>query len=216
MWSNRPTKAKSSNCRSWADCRLSQPSSAKSSKTETVVPKKEHQPLPPPTGAYYRATKPIDKLRAGDLILLWTEEGQIHGQFGDEGFYYDEEEFAGHFIPAPEGRSERLRQIETILTEANAEKNVTPDVLQLPLSVEQGTNPEAALVTTKHRSSIIEAKKAALPAKKRVEVIKTELHGLLMEQQKALELASTKWERPGSVNAPRRNSNLSLQHHQLK
>ena len=158
------------------------------------MPKKEHQPLPPPTGAYYRATKPIDKLRAGDLILLWTEEGQIHGQFGDEGFYYDEEEFAGHFIPAPEGRSERLKQIETILTEANAEKNVTPDVLQLPLSVEQGTNPEAALVTTKHRSSIIEAKKAALLAKKRVEVIKTELHGLLMEQQKALELASTKWE----------------------
>jgi hypothetical protein len=133
------------------------------------VPKKEHQPLPPPPGAYYRATKPIDKLRAGDLILLWTEEGQVHGQFGDEGFYYDEEEFAGHFIPAPEGRSERLRQIETILTEANAEKNVTPDVLRLPLSVEQGTNPEAALVTTKHRSSIIEAKKAALLAKKRVE-----------------------------------------------
>ena len=157
----------------------------KSSKTETVVPKKEHQPLPPPTGAYYRATKPIDKLRAGDLILLWTEEGQIHGQFGDEGFYYDEEEFAGHFIPAPEGRSERLKQIETILTEANAEKNITPDVLQLPLSVEEGTNPEAALVTTKHRSSIIEAKKAALLAKKRVEVIKTELHGLLMEQQTA-------------------------------
>ena len=180
------------------------------------MPQKEHQPLPPPTGAYYRATKPIDKLRAGDLILLWTEEGQIHGQFGDEGFYYDEEEFAGHFIPAPEGRSERLRRIETILTEANAKKNVTPDVLQLPLSVEQGTNPEAALVTTKHRSSIIEAKKATLLAKKRVEVIKTELHGLLMEQQKALELASTKWERPGSVNAPRRNSNLSLQHHQLK
>ena len=141
------------------------------------MPKKEHQPLPPPTGAYYRATEPIDKLRAGDLILLWTEEGQIHGQFGDEGFYYDEEEFAGHFIPAPEGRSERLKQIETILTEANAEKNVTPDVLQLPLSVEQETNPEAALVTTKHRSSIIEAKKAALLAKKRVEVIKTEPHG---------------------------------------
>ena len=105
------------------------------------MPKKEHQPLPPPTGAYYRATKPIDKLRAGDLILLWTEEGQIHGQFGDEGFYYDEEEFAGHFIPAPEGRSERLKQIETILTEANAEKNVTPDVLQLPLSVEHGDQP---------------------------------------------------------------------------
>ena len=87
-------------------------------------------------------------------------------------------------MPAISSRR-RLKQIETILTEANAEKNVTPDVLQLPLSVEQGTNPEAALVTTKHRSSIIEAKKAALLAKKRVEVIKTELHGLLMEQQTA-------------------------------
>jgi hypothetical protein len=87
-------------------------------------------------------------------------------------------------LPAISSRR-RLKQIETILTEANAEKNITPDVLQLPLSVEEGTNPEAALVTTKHRSSIIEAKKAALLAKKRVEVIKTELHGLLMEQQTA-------------------------------
>jgi hypothetical protein len=153
VWSNHHTKAKSSNCRFWEDCRLIQPSSAKSGKTETVVPKKEHQPLPPPPGAYYRATKPIDKLRAGDLILLWTEEGQVHGQFGDEGFYYDEEEFAGHFIPAPEGRSERLRQIETILTEANAEKNVTPDVLQLPLSVEQGTAPKSTVSNQRLRKT---------------------------------------------------------------
>jgi len=59
---------------------------------------------PPITGAYYQVIKPIDDLKAGDRVLMWVEEGQIHGQAGERELYYDEAEFREHFAPLPEGR----------------------------------------------------------------------------------------------------------------
>jgi hypothetical protein len=154
--------------------------------------KKEHSmSLPPPTGAYYRVHKSVDGLVAGELILLWTEEGRICGQRGAEDYHYDAPEFWVHFVPAPEGRAERLSRIENLLAEANSSDNVSPDLPLLPGEME--TSESTALITGQQKISIIEAKKAALMAKQRVEVIKEEMQGLLKEQQQALKLAARKW-----------------------
>ena len=164
---------------------------------------------PPITGAYYQVLKPIDDLKVGDRILMWVEEGQIHGQAGERGLYYDETEFREHFAPLPEGRKLQLERINGLLAEASNEETAASAVPQLPF--ETGGASSSALITTQHRSSIIEAKQSALLAKKRVEVIKAEMQGLLKEQQKALELAARKWEvELGKLNYAISSINLYL------
>ena len=145
---------------------------------------------PPPTGAYYRVIDPVDGMDAGALVLLWTDEGQIRGQHGDDGFCYSDEEFAKHFDLAPQGRTERLAELNHLLEQANNAE--AEDRLALPAPAEE--QPGAgALVTTEQRSAIVEAKRAALLAKKRVEALKTTVSGMLAEQQKSLELMAQQW-----------------------
>jgi hypothetical protein len=82
---------------------------------------------PPKSGAYYRVTKVVDKLEAGDLILAWTDaDGEIKGMRGEEEFYYDEQEFSTHFEPAPAGRAERMAELERLLAQANAGETAPP------------------------------------------------------------------------------------------
>ena len=79
-----------------------------------------------------RCLKPIDDLKVGDRILMWVEEGQIHGQAGERGLYYDETEFREHFAPLPEGRKLQLERINGLLAEASNEETAASAVPQLP------------------------------------------------------------------------------------
>ncbi len=148
--------------------------------------------LPPPNGAYFRVAKEIDKLKPGELLLAWTDtDGEVHAMRGEQAFYYDAETFAAHFEPAPAGRAERMAQLERLLAQANAEESVQP----AGLLAENGNvaGSERGLITTKRRNEIVEAKRAALQARTKVELLKTELKGILAEQEKVLELAAAKW-----------------------
>ena len=149
-------------------------------------------PHPPNHGAYFRVTKEIDKLKVGELLLAWTDaDGEIRGMRGEQAFFYDAADFAAHFEPAPTGRAERMAQLERLLAQANAEEAAQPaGLLAEGNDVVAG---EHALVTTKKRNEIIEAKRSALQARKRVDLLKTELKGILAEQEKVLELAAAKW-----------------------
>jgi hypothetical protein len=147
---------------------------------------------PPKSGAYYRVTKVVDKLEAGDLILAWTDaDGEIKGMRGEEEFYYDEQKFSTHFEPAPAGRAERMAELERLLAQANAGETAPPAGF-LVEHTEDGVGGQALITTTK-RNEIVQAKRAALQAKQKVEVLKTELKGILAEQEKILELAAAKW-----------------------
>ncbi len=149
-------------------------------------------PFPPRRGAYFRVTKEIDKLEAGELLLAWTDEdGDIHAMRGEQAFCYDAETFTAHFETAPTGRAERMAQLDRLLAQANAEEAVEP----ASLLAENGEVVAGgqALVTTKKRNEIVEAKRAALQGRKKVELLKTELKGILAEQEKVLELAAAKW-----------------------
>ncbi|ODU25376.1 MAG: hypothetical protein ABS95_00195 [Verrucomicrobia bacterium SCN 57-15] len=149
-------------------------------------------PFPPRRGAYFRVTKEIDKLEVGELLLAWTDEdGDIHAMRGEQAFYYDAGTFAAHFEPAPAGRAERMAQLERLLAQANAEESVEPAGLLAEAS--EVVSGGQALVSTKKRNEIVEAKRAALQARKKVELLKTELKGILAEQEKVLELAAAKW-----------------------
>lgn len=147
---------------------------------------------PPRTGAYYRVAREVDNLKAGELVLAWTDaEGQIHGLCGEAQFYYDDEEFVTHFEPAPSGRAERMAQLERLLAQADAGDTAEPAGLLME-QTEPGSGGQA-LITTQKRNEVVQAKRTALQAKRRVEVLKTEMKGLLVEQEKILELAATKW-----------------------
>ncbi len=135
----------------------------------------------------------MDKLKPGDLILAWTEEtGEIKAMRGAAQFYYEEGEFAVHFEPAPAGRAERLAELEQLLAQAAAGEDINKTAGFLVEQTE-GDPGGQALITTRKRNEIVQAKRAALHAKQRVEVLKTELKGILVEQEKILELAAAKW-----------------------
>ena len=147
---------------------------------------------PPRSGSYYRVAKAVDKLKPGDLILAWTDEaGEIKAVRGEAEFYYEEEEFAAHFQPAPAGRAERLAELERLLCQADMGEVTQPAGFLVERTEDEPGGQ--ALITTQKRNEIVHAKRTALQAKRRVEVLKTELKGILVEQEKILELAAAKW-----------------------
>lgn len=148
---------------------------------------------PPITGAYYKIVQPIDELEVGSLLLLWTESGSIQGQYHDRELNYSDEEFFTHFEFVKDGRSQRMQQLDDLMLEAGSAGDVKEEAPELLLGQGSATEAGTALVTTQQRNHLVEAKRAALTAKKRVEVIKNEIKGILAEQQKALELASESW-----------------------
>ena len=103
----------------------------------------------------------VDSLKAGDLVLAWTDgEGQIHALCGEAQFYYDDEEFVTHFEPAPTARAERMAQLERLLAQAQAGDTAEP----AGLLVEQ-TEPSSrgqALITIQKRNEVVQAKRTAL------------------------------------------------------
>ena len=150
------------------------------------------QSHPPHHGAYFRVTKEIDKLKVGELLLAWTDaDGEIRAMRGEKEFYYDAAAFAAHFALVPGGRAERMAELERLLAQANAEEAAEPAGLLAEHT--DAIAGEHALVTTKKRNEIVEAKRTALQARRRVELLKSELKGILAEQEKVLELAAAKW-----------------------
>ena len=147
---------------------------------------------PPRTGAYYRVANEVENLKVGNLVLAWTDaDGQIHGLCGEAQFYYDPGEFAAHFEPDITGRAQRMAHLERLLAEAHGSETGGPAGLLLAQT--EPDSGEHALITTRKRNEAVQAKRTALQAKKRVEVLKTEMKGILVEQEKILELAATKW-----------------------
>ena len=142
-------------------------------------------------GAYFRVTKSFDNLPIGTLLLIWVEEGEIHAQVGETTYVFDEAELVNKIEECPRGREEQMAKLTKLLQESQT----PPDESVPQLLI--GSAPEStsqALITTQNRSTLTDAKKEALLAKKKVEVIKTEIQGLLAEQQKSLELAAKQWE----------------------
>jgi hypothetical protein len=148
--------------------------------------------LPPSQGAYFRLTKDIDGLRAGDLVLAWSEQaGKIQAQRGEKIFSYATDEFVAHFQPAPGGRTERLAELDRLLAQSSqTESTSSAGLLE---NGDEAREASSSLVTTRKRNEVVEARRAALQAKHQVEMLKTELRGILSEQEKVLALAAQKW-----------------------
>jgi len=121
----------------------SSPAPLNPAKQKQSCPKKNISVASAP-GAYYRATKPIDKLRAGTSFCCGPRKGRYMDSLATKastttrGVCRPLHPGAGGTIRTPQADRDHFNR-------SQRGENVTPDVLQLPLSVEQGPTQKRRL-----------------------------------------------------------------------